>query len=119
VFQSLAFGMTLLMAASSSAQILDRPCRVSSLTFPAPQEPAPARPPRPLTTREVQQQIERGLKSEPALAGASLEVAVNATAVVLSGGVYTEQQRDLALRIAESYAGSRRIIDRIEIRQRT
>jgi len=74
--------------------------------------------PRTLTTEEVRQQIEHGLKSQPALAGASLSVLVDESRVVLSGGVYSEQQHDLALSIAESYAGNRRIVDRITLRLR-
>lgn len=74
--------------------------------------------PRTLTTGEVRQQIEHGLKSQPALAGSSLSVLVDESRVVLSGGVYSEQQHDLALSIAESYAGNRRIVDRITLRLR-
>ena len=97
---------------------------------PAPACPSPAaqppqyspdereRKPRTLTTQEVRQQIERGLKSQPAMAGASLSVLVEESRVVLSGGVYSEQQHDLALSIAESYAGNRRIVDRITLRQK-
>jgi osmotically-inducible protein OsmY len=38
---------------------------------------------------------------------------------VLSGTVDDERQHDLALRIAQSYAGDRRIVDNIQIGQRT
>jgi len=39
--------------------------------------------------------------------------------VTLSGTVNTEQQHDLALRIAHSYAGDRKIVDKIELMQQT
>ncbi len=93
-----------------------------SASAPPPQSVPPGgheRRPRTLTTQEVRQQIERNLKSEPALAGATISVVVDEDRVVLRGGIYSEQQHDLALRIAESYAGNRRIVDRITLRQRT
>ncbi len=77
------------------------------------------REPRTLTTQEVRQQIERSLKSEPALAGTSISVSVDENTVLLGGAIYSEQQHDLAISIAESYAGDRRIVDRITLRQRT
>ena len=56
------------------------------------------------------------LKSEPALANTKLGVKANAKSVTLTGLVDTERQHDLALRIAQSYAGDRKIVDKIKIR---
>ena len=39
--------------------------------------------------------------------------------LVLTGNVDTETQHDLALRIAQSYAGDRRIVDKIKVKQQT
>ena len=108
------YGLALLTATS---------CFAPSLVSGAPPQSTPPadheRKPRTLTTDEVRQQIERSLRSEPALAETSISVTVDEDTVLLSGGVYSEQQRDLALRIAESYAGDRRIVDRITLRHRT
>ena len=39
--------------------------------------------------------------------------------VILTGRVDSEQQHDLALRIAQSYAGDRKIVDKIKVAQAT
>jgi len=82
-----------------------------------PDEQAP--PPQALSTDEVQQQITSHLKSEPALKRTHLDAKVSDRSVVLTGNVYTEGQHDLALRIAQSYAGDRRIVDKIKVLQQT
>jgi len=91
-------------------------------TFPG--DTAPATPPpdtrapaKPLSTKQVQAQIQEKLKTEPELAGRALKAEVNGHAVVLKGSVDTARQHDLALRIAQSYAGERQIVDRIKVRQ--
>ncbi len=112
--RGMLYGLALLTATSGFALSLVRGA--------LPQSAPPAdheRKPRTLTTDEVRQQIERSLRSEPALAGTSISVTVDDNSVLLSGGVYSEQQHDLALRIAESYAGDRKIVDRISLRYRT
>ena len=67
---------------------------------------------------EVQQQIGIKLASEPVLEDASVNVRVTPSEVVLSGTIHDEQQRQAALRIAQSYAGSRKVVDRMRIQQR-
>jgi osmotically-inducible protein OsmY len=39
--------------------------------------------------------------------------------VILTGTVASEEQHDLALRIAQSYAGDRKIVDKIKLTQLT
>ena len=78
---------------------------------------APAQ--RPLSSGEVQGQIQKQLDSDPALEGAAVKATVDDKAVVLSGTVETERQHALALRIAESYAGERGIKDKITVRGTT
>jgi len=82
-----------------------------------PDQQAP--PPRLSTPEKVQQQIEQHLNSEPALQNSKVSVDVDEDVVVLSGTVGTEQQHDLALRIAQSYAGDRKIVDKIKLTQQT
>ena len=81
-----------------------------------PDEAAPA--PRAMSTPEVQQQISKHLSSEPALAQSNLKARVSNNSVVLTGNA-TEKQHDLAVRIAQSYAGERKIVDKIKLRQQT
>ena len=78
-----------------------------------------APPPQQLSSSEVQSQIQGKLNSEPALADATVLAKANATSVILSGTVDTEAEHQLALDIAESYAGNREIVDRIQVRGRT
>lgn len=92
-------------------------------TFPqgqAPRQEMPpdteAPPPRALSTAQIGQQIQEMLNSEPALADTSLAVKADDQSVTLTGTVTTEAQHDLALRIAQSYAGDRKIVDKIKVR---
>ena len=90
-------------------------------TFPEgrPQQQMPpdtkAPPPQTLSASEVEQQIQDKLHREPALANTQIGVKIDATSVTLTGSVDTERQRDLALRIAQSYAGQRKVVDKIKI----
>lgn len=65
---------------------------------------------------DVQKQIQDKLDSEPGLTGNKLQVKVSATQVMLRGTVADEQQHQAAHRIAESYAGTRKIVDRIAVK---
>jgi len=76
-------------------------------------------PSQGLSTAQVQQQIEQGLYSEPALANTNVSVKADERAVVLTGTVDSEKQHDLAVRIAQSFAGDRQVVDKIKIRQQT
>jgi osmotically-inducible protein OsmY len=78
-----------------------------------------APPPDELSTAEVEQQIQDKLTSEPALAKTKLGVKADNKSVTLTGTVHTDTQHDLAVRIARSYAGDRKIVDRIEVRQQS
>jgi osmotically-inducible protein OsmY len=74
-----------------------------------------APPPQDLSDSEVEQQIQKKLSREPSLASTEIGVKIDATSVTLTGSVGTERQRDLALRIAQSYAGQRKVVDKIKI----
>jgi len=66
---------------------------------------------------DVQKQIQDKMDSEPGLADAKLKARVSSSSVVLSGTVGNETQRTAAQRIAESYAGPRKIVDNIRVRR--
>jgi CBS domain-containing protein len=72
-----------------------------------PDQEAP-RQPQTLSTPEVRQQIQQGLNSEPALRNSKVGVHVDENSVILTGTVSTEEQHDLAVQIAQSYAGDRK-----------
>jgi len=56
---------------------------------------------------------------EPALRNSNVGVHVDENSVILTGTVHSEQQYDLALRIAQAYAGDRKIVDKMKITQQT
>src|SRR5215831_12379431 len=120
----LSCGALLLFAASLVAQQQGSPPYSTPPTFPQEQSPTQPMPPdtkAPLPERlnsaEVQQQIQKKLTTEPLLEQNNVKVHVDDDSVVLSGTVDDERQHDLALRIAQSYAGDRRIVDNIQIGQ--
>lgn len=72
-----------------------------------------------LSTERVQQQIQNRLRDEPALKGFSLIATADDANVVLTGEVADNEQRYLAIRIARSYAGNRKVVDKIQMRSDT
>src|SRR5258708_1009104 len=102
-----------------------RPPQTTPPTFPDEHAPPHRLPPdqeapsQASSTTEVQEQIQQGLNSEPTLRKSSVGVHVDENSVILTGTVSTEEQHDLALRIAQSYAGDRKIVDKIKLTQQT
>jgi len=75
-------------------------------------------PSETLSTAQVQRQIQEKLSAEPALANMNVGVKTTDKSVTLTGSVDTERQHDLAFRIAQSYAGDRKIVDKLKIQGR-
>jgi hypothetical protein len=116
--------MVLGSVASASAQESPptyQPPYTTPPTFPRQQMPpdTKAPPPQRLSAAQVEQQIQDKLNSEPTLANTKVSVRTNDRSVTLTGAVNTEQQHALALRIARSYAGNRKIVDKIKVQERT
>ena len=116
-------GLALAFVASAFAQQANPP--YTTPPFPEGQTPrqgmppdTKAPPPQGLSTAQVEQQIQDKLNSEPALANMNVRVKTDDRSVTLTGMVDTEVQHDLALRIAQSYAGDRKIVDKIKLRGR-
>ncbi len=121
-------GALLLFAVSVFAQQqsvppYNSPPTTTPPTFPQDQRPGQRMPPdtrapAPVepTSAEVQQQVQEKLATEPLLEHLQLKATVTDTAIQLSGNVDNEQQHRLAVRIAQSYAGERKIVDKIKIR---
>lgn len=65
---------------------------------------------------ELRSQIQTALQGEPALAKEQVTVEVIAGTVRLSGIVGTRKERKTALRIARTYAGHHRVINKITLR---
>lgn len=84
-----------------------------------PDQRAPAPTPESTSSDQVQQQITQQFGTEPKLASANLRAEVDEASVVVSGTVTTVAQRDLALRIAQSHAADRNVVDKIKVKQQT
>lgn len=72
-----------------------------------------------LSTKEIQQQVQQKLDAEPLLAGNNLVVIVDDQSVTVAGTVDSESERNLVLRVAQSYAGNRSVVDKLEILQKS
>ena len=81
-----------------------------------PDTAAPATP--AVTNAEVQQQIQKKISDEPGLTGANVSVTVDDRSIVLTGTVDSQEQHDLAMKMAQSVAGDRPIDDKLQIRNK-
>jgi hypothetical protein len=82
---------------------------------PASQTPDQEKPSRALTSDEAKSEIVQKLQTEPGLSSRDIKVEVMKDTVVLSGSVPTQNDRAVAQRIAQSYAGEKRIENRLVI----
>ena len=78
-----------------------------------------APPAETMSSQKVEGQILQQFRAEPTLSGTNIDARVNDNSVVLSGNVNTLAQHDLAIQIAQSNAGNRRIVDKINVNQQT
>jgi osmotically-inducible protein OsmY len=63
----------------------------------------------------LESQIQNALGKDPTLIHDKVRVAVSEEAVELTGNVATSRERLTATRIAQSYAGSKRVVSRITV----
>jgi len=66
-------------------------------------------------TATLQGQIQTALQNEPTLRNDALSVNVTDSTIELSGNVQTGKEKQTAHRIASSFAGNRRVKDRITL----
>src|SRR5437764_15120561 len=78
-----------------------------------------APPAQEMSSQRVEGQILDQLKAEPTLSDTNIDARVDNRSVVLTGSVETLAQHDLAVQIAQSNAGNRRIVDQIKVKQHT
>lgn len=78
-----------------------------------------APPAQTMSSQRVEGQILDQIKAEPTLSGTNIDARVTDGSVVLTGNVDTLAQHDLAIQIAQSSAGNRRIVDKIKVKQQT
>jgi len=63
-------------------------------------------------------QLDQAYQSEPSLSGSSIQVQVTDTAVQLNGTVPTGKEKTTAKRIAQSYAGNRKVVEKLTVNGR-
>ena len=85
---------------------------------PSPVPPQAETPSEIPSNAEVEDQIQKKLVAQPLLAHADVTARVSDDAVVLIGAVENEQQHEIVLRIARSYAGARSVVDKLQIRRK-
>jgi hypothetical protein len=75
------------------------------------------REPQGISSGEVRRRIVKELHADSGLAGSNIHVRVTSKSVVLSGSVPTLPNRLAARRIAETNAGTRKVVNRLTARQ--
>ena len=70
------------------------------------------------TSSDLQQKIEQAIKSDNTLANANIIVKVSDSNIELSGTATTGKDKQTARRIAQSFAGNRKVVDKITVNGR-
>lgn len=85
------------------------------------QFPPDMRAPTPgeLASPDVQSELQKAFSQSSVLRGGNVTATVDDQNIVLEGMVENQQQHEAALQLAQTYAGQRRIVDKIVIRQKT
>jgi BON domain len=72
-----------------------------------------------MTDSDLQSQIQNALSKEPTLTGDSARVNVSGDTVELAGTVGTNKEKITATRIVQSYAGSKKLVNKLVIGRRS
>jgi len=84
-------------------------------TAPPPTQPAPVQ----MSSLEIEKQIQKAFDQDASLVNSKLKVSVDDMNITLTGSVENQKQHDLALQLAQAYAGKRKIVDNIIIHEKT
>jgi len=71
-----------------------------------------------MTDSDLQSQIQGALSKEPTLAGDSAHATVSGDTIELAGTVGTNKEKITATRIVQSYAGSKKLVNKLTINGR-
>jgi BON domain len=85
----------------------------------APETQIPASGINVVADSDLQSQIQTALSKEPTLTGDSAHVTVSGDTVELAGTVSTSKEKITATRIVQSYAGSKKLVNRLTIARRS
>jgi Flp pilus assembly secretin CpaC len=67
------------------------------------------------STDQVKNDIQTAFRNEPTLTSSNISVDVSSDSITLSGTAASQKDRDEAKRIAQSFAGNRRVVDNIKV----
>ncbi len=68
-----------------------------------------------MTDSDLQSQIQSALSKEPTLAGDSAHATVSGDTIELAGTVGTNKEKITATRIVQSYAGSKKLVNKLTV----
>jgi osmotically-inducible protein OsmY len=71
-----------------------------------------------MASPDLEKELQKALNNDPSLERTSLKAIVDDDSVVVSGTVETEKQHQMALEIAQSYAGQRKVVDKIVVKNK-
>ena len=80
-----------------------------------PQGSAPLGNLNPVDSSTLKDQLDQAYQSEPSLTGSNIQVNVTDTSVELSGSVPAGKDKTTAKRIAQSYAGNRKVVEKLSV----
>jgi hypothetical protein len=83
-----------------------------------PEAQAPGNSISAVADSDLESQIQTALSKEPTLSGDSAHVTVSGDTVELAGTVGTSKEKVTATRIVQSYAGSKKLVNRLTIARR-
>jgi hypothetical protein len=87
----------------------------SSSTAPNPDAANPGGVISAMTDSDLQSQIQSALSKEPTLAGDSARATVSGDTIELAGTVGTNKEKVTATRIVQSYAGSKKLVNKLTV----
>jgi hypothetical protein len=84
-----------------------------------PQGSAPMPSSNVTDSNSLKGQLDQAYQSEPTLSGSSIQVDVTDTAIQVTGSVPTGKEKTTAKRIAQSYAGNRKVVEKLTVSGRS
>jgi hypothetical protein len=85
----------------------------------APEAQVPVNSINAVADSDLESQIQTALSKEPTLSGDSAHVTVAGDTVELAGTVSTSKEKITATRIVQSYAGSKKLVNRLTVARRS
>ena len=73
----------------------------------------------PSASSDIQDQLQRTLSKDPDLKDAQVQTRVDENAITLKGTVQDEIEHQKILQLAQTYAGKRKIVDNLVVKQKS